>query len=267
MITNPILALAFVLVNPIQEVIMFDYQAPQQLLQERIILVTGAGDGIGRAAALSFAAKGATVILLGRTLSKLEDTYDAIETAGYPQPAIYPLNLESAAQAEYAGLAQILGREFGQLHGLLHNAALLGQRTPLANYDPAMWNQVMQVNVNANFMLTQELLPLLTIPVDASVLFTSSGVGRVGKAYWGAYGVSKFATEGLAQILAQELEKTSNIRVNVINPGATQTRMRVKAYPGEDPCCNPAAADIMPLYLYLMGPDSIGTNGQSLDAQ
>jgi NAD(P)-dependent dehydrogenase (short-subunit alcohol dehydrogenase family) len=246
---------------------MFDYQATQKLLQERIILVTGAGDGIGRAAAFSFAGKGATVILLGLTLSKLEATYDAIEAAGYPQPAIYPLNLESATQTEYAELAQTLNREFGQLHGILHNAALLGQRTPLENYETEVWHQVMQVNVNAGFMLTQALLPLLAIPADASVLFTSSDVGRVGKAYWGAYSVSKFATEGLAQILAQELEKTSNIRVNVINPGATRTNMRAKAYPGEDPNRNPTAGDIMLLYLYLMGPDSIGTNGQSLDAQ
>ncbi len=246
---------------------MFDYQAPQQLLQKRIILVTGAGDGIGRAAALSFAAKGATVVLLGRTLGKLEATYDIIESAGYPQPAIYPLNLDSATQTEYADLAQVLDQEFGQLHGILHNAALLGQRTPLENYETEVWRQVMQVNVNASFMLTQALLPLINIPTDASVLFTSSAVGRVGKAYWGAYSVSKFATEGLAQILAQELEKTSSIRVNVINPGATRTNMRARAYPGEDPSVNPTTEEIMPLYLYLMGPDSIGVNGQSLNAQ
>lgn len=246
---------------------MFDYTAPEQLLCNRIILVTGAGDGIGRAAAKAYAAHGATVILLGRTLEKLESLYDEIEAAGYPQPAIVPMNLESATEHEYMELTNTLEQEFGRLDGLLNNAGSLGVRTPIESYDPSIWNQVMQVNVNAPFMLTQALLPLLQESEDASIVFTSSGVGRKGRAYWGAYSVSKFATEGMMEVLADELDNTSNVRVNCINPGATRTQMRATAYPGEPPTTNPAPADIMPVYLYLMGTDSLKINGQSLDAQ
>lgn len=246
---------------------MFEYKAPENLLQDRIILVTGAGAGIGRAAAHAYAAQGATVILVGRTLEKLEQVYDEIEAADHPQPAIVPLNLESATEHEYLELANTLEQEFGRLDGLLHNASLLGLRTPIESYDPVVWNQVMQVNVTAGFMLTQALIPLLSQSEDASIIFTTSSVGRTGKAFWGAYGVSKFATEGLAQILAQELENTTHIRVNCINPGATRTQMRASAYPAENPETNPTPEQIMPLYLYLMGPDSKTVNGQSLDAQ
>jgi len=246
---------------------MFDYQAPEQNLKDRVILVTGAGDGIGRVAAINYAAQGATVILLGRTPEKLDHVYDEIEAKGYPQPAIVPLNLESATEHDYIELANTLGQEFEKLDGILHNASLLGVRTPLESYDPVIWNQVMQVNVTAPFMLTQALLPLLNQSDDASVIFTSSGVGRKGRAYWGAYAVSKFATEGMMQTLADELDNTTKIRVNCINPGATRTQMRATAYPGEDPGTLPTPQDIMPVYLYLMGPDSQGRSGESLDAQ
>ncbi|MEH6470755.1 MAG: YciK family oxidoreductase [Halopseudomonas sp.] len=246
---------------------MFDYQAPEQLLKDRIILITGAGDGIGRTAALSFAQHGATVILAGRTTKKLEAVYDEIEAKGWPQPAIFPINLEGAAPHDYEVVAATIEKEFGQIDGLLNNASLLGNRTPIENYDPSTWNQVMQVNVNAQFLLTQTMLPLLMKSDDASVIFTSSGVGRQGRAYWGAYAVSKFATEGLMQVLADELENTSNIRVNAINPGATRTNMRATAYPGENPNQLATPEQIMPTYLFLMGPDSKGTNGQSIDAQ
>ena len=246
---------------------MFDYQAPEQLLKDRIILITGAGSGIGRTAALSFAKHGATVILAGRTIKKLEAVYDEIEQAGGPQPAIFPINLEGASAHDYDVVANAIGKEFGRLDGLLNNASILGSRTPIDNYDPSIWDQVMQVNVNAQFYMTQAMLPLLQQSDDASIVFTSSSVGRTGRAYWGAYAVSKFATEGLMQTLADELENTSNIRVNCINPGATRTNMRAKAYPAENPNELPTPEQIMPLYLYLMGPDSQGTNGQSLDAQ
>lgn len=246
---------------------MFAYSAPTDLLKDRIILVTGAGDGIGREAARHYAAHGATVILLGRTLEKLESLYDELEAAGYPQPAIVPLNLESAGEHDYIELCNTLHQEFGRLDGILHNASLLGVRTPLENYDPTIWLQVMQVNVTAAFMLTQTLMPLLRASDDASIVFTSSSVGRKGKAYWGAYAVSKFATEGMMQVLADELENAGNLRVNCINPGGTRTNMRANAYPAENPESNPTPAEIMPLYLYLMGPDSKGRNGQTLDAQ
>jgi len=246
---------------------MFDYAAPAELLKNRIILITGAGDGIGRAAALSFAQHGATVILAGRTVKKLEAVYDQIEAAGYPQPAIFPINLEGAAPHDYEVVAAAIEKEFGKIDGLLNNASALGNRTPIENYDPSVWNQVMQVNVNAQFFLTQAMLPLLMKSDDASVIFTSSGVGRKGSAYWGAYAVSKFATEGMMQVLADELENTSNIRVNAINPGPTRTNMRAHAYPAENPNNLATPEQIMPAYLYLMGADSKGTNGQSLDAQ
>lgn len=246
---------------------MFDYQASSQLLQDRIILVTGAGDGIGRSAAISYAKHGATVILLGRTLDKLEKVYDEIEKLGAPQPAIIPMNLESCTEHEYELLASNIETEFGRLDGILHNASLLGVRTPIESYDPVIWQQVMQVNVTATFMLTQALIPALNQSKSASIVFTSSSVGQKGKAYWGAYAVSKFATEGLMQVLADELENATNIRVNCINPGATRTNMRASAYPAENPESIAHPDEIMPVYLYLMGPDSQSINGQTLNAQ
>lgn len=246
---------------------MFEYQAPDNLLENRVILVTGAGDGIGRTAALTYARHGATVILLGRTTEKLEKVYDEIEQAGYPQPAIVPLNLETATVHDYQELANTLATEFGRLDGLLHNASLLGRLGPLFQYDPDTWQRVMQVNVNAEFLLTRELIPLLREAREASVIFTSSSVGSKGRAHWGAYSVSKFATEGLMQVLADEEDGLSRVRSNAINPGATRTSMRASAYPAEDPGTLPTPEDIMPLYLYLMGSDSLEVNGQTLKAQ
>lgn len=244
-----------------------DYAPATDLLAGRTILVTGAGDGIGRAAALAYAAHGATVILSGRTVAKLEDTYDAIETAGGRQPAIFPLDLASAGEAEMAQLAEAIGSEFGHLDGLLHNAGILGERRPIASATWKAWHEVLQVNVNSQFLLTRALLPLLEASARASIIFTSSGVGRTGRAYWGAYAVSKFATEGLMQVLADELENTSDIRVNSLNPGATNTAMRRAAYPGEVPTDNPSPEAIMPAYLYLMGDDSAGITGAAFNAQ
>lgn len=243
------------------------YEPAPDLLQNRLILITGAGTGIGRAAALACAAHGATVILLGRTVARLEETYDQIEKAGGPQPAIYPLNLATAAEKEYTDLHDTLEREFGQLDGLLLNAGILGQRTSIEQTTLVDWNQVLHVNVTANFTLVKALLPLLRKSEDASLLFTSSGVGRKGRAYWGAYAVSKFATEGLMQVLADELENVSSVRVNAINPGATNTAMRRTAYPAEEPSKNPSPEQIMAPYLFLLGPDSKGMNGQSVNAQ
>ena len=244
-----------------------DYQAPNELLRDRVILVTGAGDGIGRAAALAYARHGATVILLGRTIAKLEAVYDEIEAAGGPQPAIFPLNFEGATLKDYHDMAETLDREFGRLDGILHNAGQLGRIMPFEQYNPELWEQVMQVNINGPIWMTQALLPLLKSSRDASVIFTSSGVGRKGRAYWGAYAVSKFATEGFVEVLADELEHLGSIRVNSLNPGATRTQMRRTAYPGEDPAALRTAEEIMPSYLWLMGPESRGHNGEKFDAQ
>ncbi|WP_461516144.1 YciK family oxidoreductase [Porticoccus sp.] len=243
------------------------YQAPAELLKGKIIAVTGAGDGIGAVAAKTFAAHGATVILIGRTVQKLEQVYDDIEAAGGPQPGIYPICLNGAIEKDYQDMHDRLEETFGKLDGLLHNAGELGQRTPIANYKLESWQKVMQVNVTAQFMMTKALLPLLEKSDNASIIFTTSGVGRVGRPFWGAYAVSKFATEGLCQVLANELEGTSNIRVNCINPGATRTRMRATAYPAENPASVKTPAEIMPTYLYLLGDDSTGVTGQSVDAQ
>jgi NAD(P)-dependent dehydrogenase (short-subunit alcohol dehydrogenase family) len=246
---------------------MFDYSAPANLLQDRIILITGAGRGIGAAAALAYAAHGATVLLLGKTEANLVQVYDQIEAAGYPQPAVIPFNLETALPHQYDELAATIEREFGRLDGLLHNASIIGPRTPLEQLSGEHFMQVMQVNVNATFMLTSTMLPLLKLSKDGSVVFTSSSVGRKGRAYWGAYGVSKFATEGLMQTLADELDDVAPVRANSINPGATRTDMRAQAYPAEEPTKNPLPEQIMPVYLYLMGPDSSGVSGQAFNAQ
>ena len=246
---------------------MFEYSARPNLLEGRVIMVTGAGRGIGEAAAKAYAAHGATVLLLGKNEDNLNRVYDEIEAAGWPQPVVIPLNLETALPHQYDELAATVEREFGRLDGLLHNAGIVGPRTPIEQLTGESFMQVMQVNVNAAFMLTSTLLPLLKLSGDASVVFTSSSVGRKGRAYWGAYAVSKFALEGLMQVLADEVDEVSNVRSNSVNPGATRTDMRVKAYPGENPAVNPMPADIMPVYLYLMGPDSKDVNGQALNAQ
>lgn len=245
---------------------MFDYTATKDLLKDRIILVTGAGRGIGAAAAKAYAAHGATVLLLGKTEANLNQVYDEICAAGQPEPVVVPLDLERATPEQYDELGAMIEQEFGRLDGILHNASILGPRTPIEQLAEDKFAQVMRINVQAAFGLTRALLPLLRLSQDASIIYTSSGVGRKGRAYWGAYAVSKFATEGLMQVVADELDDTQ-VRANSINPGATRTAMRTAAYPGEHPDTNPLPEDIMPVYLYLMGPDSKGVNGQALDAR
>lgn len=241
-----------------------NYQASSDELRERIILVTGAGDGIGRAVALALAAHGATVILSGRTVRKLEATHDQILAANGPKPSIAPLNLERALANDYDAVAAGIEGTYGRLDGLLHNAAVLGQLSPIDHYDVPTWTQVLHVNVTAEFALTQVCLPLLRKSPDASVLFTSSSVGRRGRALWGAYAVSKFAVEGLAQVLADELASTA-IRVNCINPVRARTLMRLQAYPAEDRSALPDPAALVDPYLYLLGPASRAISGQSFD--
>ena len=245
---------------------MFDYTAPAGLLNGRKILITGAGRGIGAQAARTYAAYGATVLLLGKTEKHLNAVYDEIVAAGHPEPVVIPLDLETASPEAYTELAAMIEAELGHLDGLLHNASILGPRTPLEQLAGENFAKVMQINVNAMFMLNSAMLPLLRLSADASVIFTSSSVGRQGRAYWGAYAVSKFATEGLMQVMADEMDDTP-IRANSLNPGATRTDMRAHAYPGENPDNNPTPAEIMPLYLYLMGPDSTGVTGQAFNAQ
>ncbi len=213
-------------------------------MQGRVVMVTGAGDGIGRAVALALARAGAQVILLGRTVRKLEAVHAEIANLstrglGAPEASIVPLDLERALAADYEAVATAVQQRYGRLDGLLHNAALLGTLTSIEQYDVPTFMRVMHVNLTAAFVLTRQLLPLLRNSADAAVLFTSSGVGNRGRAYWGAYSISKFAVEGLAQVLSQELENTSKVRVNVIDPGKVRTSMRRQAYPSE-------AAELLP---------------------
>ncbi|MFT0772959.1 YciK family oxidoreductase [Psychrobacter aquimaris] len=236
-------------------------------LDGKTILVTGAGDGIGRVAALTYARYGATVLLLGRTSSKLEYVYDEIESLGGKQPAMLPMNLEGATYAEMQQLEGLINKEVGQLDGILHNAGVLGQLTPLEMYDVDTFAQVMKVNFTATFMLTQALLPLLKDADHGSVVFTSSTVGTHPRAFWGAYALSKQAVEGMSDIFTQETQNTTNLRFNCINPGGTRTNMRAHAYPGENPMSLKTPEDIMAGYVYLMSDESIGVRGQVIELQ
>ena len=243
------------------------YEYPDDLLKDRVILITGASDGIGKALALRCAELGAQVVLHGRNQKKLEAVYDElVALPGAKRPTIALMDLLTADGEAYTSFVNSLEKEFGRLDGLVHNASILGKRHSIEQYDPGEWQQVMHVNLTAPFVLTQMLLPLLKESKDPSIIFTSSGVGRVGKAYWGAYSVSKFGTEALSQILANEHPHTA-ARFNCINPGGTRTKMRLAAFPAEDPADLPGPEDVLPTYLYLLGPDSAGVTGESLDCQ
>nr|WP_215729027.1 YciK family oxidoreductase [Aliivibrio fischeri] len=243
-----------------------DYQVSSDALKNKVILVTGAGDGIGKQAALHYAQHGATVILLGRTVAKLEAVYDEIEAAGYPTPAIVPLDLKGATKQHYVDMAETIQSQFGKLDGLLHNAGLLGMLSPFEQFEESIFDEVMQINVKAQFLMTQALLPVLQQSDDARIVFTTSTVGHQGRAFWGAYAISKFATEGMMQTLAHEMEGTT-VKVNAINPGGTHTRMRAQAFPAEDISLLKTPKDIMPLYVYLMAPEGVNVHSQCIDAQ
>ncbi len=243
------------------------HRAAPAELAGRVIAITGAGDGIGRAVALACAAHGAQVVLIGRTVKKLESVHAEIGKGGGAEAVIAPIDLETAVARDYDQLADAVTERYGRLDGLLHNAGALGTLSPIEQYDVPTWCKVMHVNVTAAFALTQVLIPALRASSDAAVVFTSSSVGRVGRAYWGAYAVSKFAIEGLTQVLAQELQNVSQVRVNAINPGRTRTRMRRQAYPAEAIETLPLPQSITGAYLALLGPASRGVTGGSFEAQ
>ncbi|HBH6930808.1 TPA: YciK family oxidoreductase [Enterobacter cloacae] len=242
------------------------YQPQKNLLQNSIILVTGASDGIGREAALTYADYGASVILIGRNEEKLKGVAQEIDAAGGIPARWYTLDLLTCTPETCQELAHRISTHYPRLDGVLHNAGLLGEVRPMDEQDPEIWQQVMQVNINGTFFLTQALLPLLLKSDSGSLVFTSSSVGREGRANWGAYAVSKFATEGMMQVLAEEYQ-SRHLRVNCINPGGTRTKMRASAFPTEDPQKLKTPADIMPLYLWLMGDDSRRKTGMTFDAQ
>ena len=243
------------------------YQPDPDCLKDQVILVTGAGDGIGGTAARTFALHGAHVILLGRTRSKLEAVFDWIAERTDTQPVIVPCDLLALDDHSADALLEAVDQGFGRLDGVLHNASLLGPKVPVAHYPSDEWRKVMQVNAYAPFLLTKSLLPLLQQSPNASVVMTASSVGRKGRAYWGAYAVSKFALEGLCQVLADEHENVNRVRFNSVNPGGTRTAMRVAAYPAEKPDEVPTPESHMDLYLYLFERASVGLTGLQLDAR
>ena len=243
------------------------FTAGPDLLAGRVILITGAGSGLGRALAIESARSGASVILSGRNLRKLEAVYDEIQNIGAPQPAMALLDLATATAVDYDNLAATVGGEFGKLDGLVHAAALLGDRTPLEQYDVPTWCRVLHVNLTAPFILTQVLLANLRKSADASVIFASSGVVRNPRPFWGAYAVAKCGLESVRSMLSQELEGEANIRVNSVNPGRMRTAMRAAAYPAEDPNTVPAPASVSGPFLYLLSGQSRAIDGQYIEAQ
>ncbi len=242
-----------------------DYTPAADALAGRVILVTGATAGIGRAVARALVQHGATVLLHGRNAKLLEALYQELKELG-PEPAVAQLDFERALGPEYQALTNEIESRYGRLDGLLHNAGILGDRSPIEHYDIGTWQRVLLVNLTAPFILTRCLLPLLRNSADASVLFTSSGVGNVGRAYWGAYSASKFGIESLAQVLGDELENTA-VRVNCLNPGSMRTRLRARAFPAEDPATLPAPETLTLPYVYLLGPASRGVSRQRLEIQ
>lgn len=246
---------------------MFQYQAPANLLQDKTILVTGAGSGLGRAAALAYARHGASVILLGRNEKKLNAVYDEIEAAGGKQPAVMVLDLLKANDNDYQEVAETIGSEFGRLDGLLHSAGMLTPLLPLEFTPLESWDQVLRVNLTAPFALTRHCLPLLKLARQASVIFTSSTAGRKVYPFWGAYTIGKCALENMMELFHAELHSTSRVRVNTLNPGACATALRRVALPSEDPSTLPQPHELMSAYLYLMGDDSLLENGKQFSAQ
>lgn len=246
---------------------MNHYQAPHQHLKDRVILITGAGQGIGRAAALAFAAQGATTLLIGRKISKLEEVYDEIEAGGHSQAAIFPLDLAKAGEEEYKALAEGIYQQLGRLDGILHNASRFDNLSPLEIQTAEQMTGMFRVNTVAPFLLTKACLPLLKRAQDASVIFTSTTAAHHPAAFWGAHAVSHSATETLARIWAEEMSTFPNIRINTVIPGPVQSPQRRKSHPGEVAENLPDAASMMPLYLYLMGHDSSGVSGQVFEAQ
>lgn len=241
-----------------------NYSAAKDLLKDRVVLITGAGQGLGRAAALTYANYGATVILHGRKVKKLESVYDEIETIGKAQALIYPLDLEQAEEADFAVIAQAIEQQLGRLDGILHNAAFLHGLSPLENQSVEQWRAMLQVNLITPFALTKACLPLLKASPDASVVMTSSSHGHKPSAYWGGFTVAKAGVEALVKVQADEWESMPNLRINTIIPGIVNSPQRAKTHPGEIKQTMRQPEDLMTTYLYLMGPDSKGVSGQTV---
>jgi NAD(P)-dependent dehydrogenase (short-subunit alcohol dehydrogenase family) len=236
-------------------------------LKDQVILVTGAGGGLGSTAAIALARQGAHIILLDKSIPKLEKVYDAIVEAKGTEPTLYPFDLAGASEVQYEALATTLHSTYGSIQGLLHSAVELSAFTPIEQHETKDWGHTLNVNLNAVFLLTRVLLPVLQKSEHASIVFTGDSMVRTPKAYSGAYGVSKIAIEGFAKILAQELESSQKIRVNTLLPGPVNSPLRQKLFPAEDKNKLPSMDSLQTVYTYLFGSESIGTTGQTIDAQ
>lgn len=241
------------------------YKPSPDLLKGRVILVTGTTRGIGRVAALTFAAHGATVVLHGRDVSALEKVYDEIQANGHPEPAAIPLDLERAGTRDFDALAYAIESRLGRLDGLLHNAAHFEKLSALEFQTAEEWSRTLQVNLIAPFALTQACARLLKASPDASVVFTSETHGHVPAPYWGGYAASKAGLEALMKIQAAEWEMLANLRANIVVPGPVDSPSRAKTHPGELPASRCTPEKLMPAYLYLIGPDSRGVTGQIIE--
>lgn len=246
---------------------MKDYSPHPDLLAGRVILVTGASSGLGRAASLAFARHGATVALLARNEAKLEAVYDEILAAGGPEPAMFPYDLAAADDRSLDTLAGTLGHHLKRLDGVLHSAHQFYSLTPVALQTLEQWQTLMRVNLIAPFALTRACLPLLRQAPDASVIFTGETHGHQPAAYWGGYAVAKSGLETLTRIWSDELAGEANLRMNTLIPGQVATTLRAKTHPGLDPESLPRPDDLMPWYLYLMGEDSRSVRGQVVACQ
>lgn len=242
-----------------------DYKPAPDLLKGRVVLVTGATQGIGRVAALSFAAHGATVVLHGRDPDALELVYDEIEAMGYTEPAAVPLDLLSATARNYDELALAIESRLGRLDGILHNASHLGMLSTLEHQVLDDWTRTLRVNVVAPAAVNRACSRLLRASGDASVIFTSETHGHVPAPYWGAYAVSKAAAESLMKIQAAEWSDAPGLRANAVVPGPVASPSRARTHPGELASSQRAPETLMPAYLYLMGPDSRGVSGVVLE--
>lgn len=228
------------------------FHASDGLLNDKIILVSGATGGFGKVVSMALARHGATVILLARNLRLVEGLYDEIEQAGYPTPAIYPINLEGASEHDYIELANNIESQLGRLDGMVHCAAMLGTPTLFAQSDATTWYQVHQVNLHAPYLLTRVCLPLLGKSDKASILFM---VDDKTGAYWDAYQVSKQGLTAMAGLLAREYAGSS-LRINCYNPGKTRTALQIRAYPAADDNDQlPNPQDHVDAFLYLMSDD------------
>jgi len=242
-----------------------DYIFSKDCLAGRVILVTGASQGIGRTAALAFAAHGATVVLLARSVRGLERVYDQIVSEGGPQPAAISLDLHGASETEFAGLAQQIRQELGRLDGILHCASYFYALSPLVNQTIEEWMSQFRVNTVAPFALTRACLPLLKASEDASVLFVGETHGLHPGPFWGAFGASKAGLAHLTRVAASEWEDMPNLRVNLLVPGPVNSPLRMRTHPGEDRSERADPEALVPHFLYWMSRQSAGHSGEIIE--